>query len=262
MDHLCECGCGEKVKWSKQNKRWNKYVLYHGNRGDQYKHRHTLPKLCECGCGEYAKHGYKVIFGHHNRTERYWKIQEGPKLCECGCGNYATAGRRFISGHNKGNFKKTKQDELKLCACGCGEYAKSGNKYIYNHHWQGKTHSQKTREKIAKINSNPSSETKIRLKEAAIQRELKRSIKLGLTQSKYCDAWEDKEYRNDLRKGACEECGITNMMCIKISGMQLSTHHTNGKKNCAPWEIATLCTSCHMRLESKFRERGYSSRFM
>jgi hypothetical protein len=187
-------------------------------------------------------------------------------LCECGCGKAVTVlygkPRRFVSGHNKGNLKNRIPPKPKFCACGCGEFAKSGNDYIFNHHWLGKSHTKEAKEKVSAANSNPSIEKRKRLKAAAKQRELLKSERLGLTQSKYCDAWEDHEYRNDLRGPACETCGITNMMCMKVSSMQLSTHHKNGKGNCSPEDIQTVCTSCHMRLESKFRTRGHSARFV
>jgi len=260
----CGCGCGLHVKWSVQKNSWNRFVLYHGNSKLKTERSLMGPKLCKCGCGEEVFGDSNYIKGHGNRTDRYWRIQEDlntPRLCECGCEKEVTPGRRFISGHNKGNFRNIVPKKPTLCQCGCGEYAKPGNDYIHGHYWIGKTHTKETIEKIVKKNSSPSDETRIRLSRAARQRELVKSIKLGLTQSKYCDAWEDTEYRNDLRKGACEKCGITNMMCMKVSSMQLSTHHRNGKDKCAPDDIITFCTSCHMRLESELRKRGYSGRF-
>ena len=32
MEHLCACGCGERVKWNKQYKRWNRFINCHYSR--------------------------------------------------------------------------------------------------------------------------------------------------------------------------------------------------------------------------------------
>ena len=63
----------------------------------------------------------------------------------------------------------------------------------------------------------------------------------------------DRDYIEDCRKSACEVCGLTNMLSLKVFDRQLDTHHKNGKKECAPEDIKTLCQSCHMRLHGRER---------
>jgi hypothetical protein len=72
----------------------------------------------------------------------------------------------------------------------------------------------------------------------------------------YCNAWGDKEYVNSLRKEGCEHCGVTSMMSLKLWGEVLSIHHKNGKKECAPNDVATLCKSCHTKEEAKLRKKA------
>lgn len=261
---LCECGCGGHVKWSTQQNRWNRFIMYHGNSKNKIKWNRNNKKLCKCGCGQEVTYKHNYVKGHQSRSDRYWKLQEdidNPKYCECGCGNIVTPGSRFLAGHNKGNLSKNPK-KSQLCLCGCGEFTKPGNKYIHGHYWRNKTHTDETKKKMSKIQKNPSKEKRKRLSMAAKERELSKSIKLGKTKSKYCDAWQDGEYINDLRKSYCEECGVTNMLSLKVFSMQLHTHHKNGNENCAPNDIKTLCVKCHLRLHYYLRKKDNKGRLI
>lgn len=103
---LCECGCGQEVKYGNKFIHGHNMRLHHPmkNRDSvkkavdtRRKHKGNPipePQLCECGCGEYAKPGKRFISGHNGRK----RVPE-PTLCECGCGEYANPGKRFIWGH-------------------------------------------------------------------------------------------------------------------------------------------------------------------
>jgi len=186
-------------------------------------------KLCECGCGEFVKKENRFIFNHHGRGALYWKIQKGPQLCKCGC----------------------------------GDYAKPGKDYIHTHCWNGMNHSLETRKKISISNTGKIISKKTRAKLSAInlgkthseETKLKSSIGHMRPNSRgYCDVWSDKEYVNDIRKPYCETCGMSKMMSVHLFGALLCTHHMNGKKECAPTDIQTLCTSCHTKLHNKIRD--------
>ena len=45
-------------------------------------------------------------------------------------------------------------------------------------------------------------------------------------------------------------------MSFKISGRCLATHHKNGKKECKPDDIQTVCASCHMKIHNAWRRRA------
>jgi len=71
---LCKCGCGEHVKWGKQNRCWNKFIIGHQSRDAAYWNKQKLklkePPLCACGCGKKVKWSKwnnrwnKVLYNH------------------------------------------------------------------------------------------------------------------------------------------------------------------------------------------------------
>jgi hypothetical protein len=175
------------------------------------------------------------------------------------------------------------------CLCGCGKPVKKGNRFIHNHHWIGRCHSEETKLKTAEMNTGrhhtekskqkmsdsskgktpwnkgkPRSEkTKQKISKSHIGKTIPEKVKLKMSISRmkprsdgYCDVWT-VEYRDDLRKSSCEFCGITNMMSLHLFSALLCVHHANGKKNCSPKDIMTLCTSCHSKLHRKL-ERNHT----
>ena len=136
----CACGCGERVKWCNQRKRWNKFVCGHSSRGknnpiygkNKYKEQQKLPPFCGCGCGE--KVNWNVNYKEWNK---------------------------FINGHSRrtSKFFETPSIIIPLCGCGCGEKViwskkyKRWNKYIYAHHMNGRKLPLKTKIKISKKTS-------------------------------------------------------------------------------------------------------------
>ncbi len=67
----------------------------------------------------------------------------------------------------------------------------------------------------------------------------------GISCEPYCDAWADKEYKEDIK--ARDNYGCQNPGCRKIN-KQLCLHHINyDKKECGPTNLITLCKSCNSR---------------
>lgn len=134
------------------------------------------------------------------------------------------------------------------CVCGCGGITNPGNRYIYGHHWKGNTYS---------LNNRPSEETKKKMSLAheGLKASEETKLKMSLSMIKqhpddeYCEAWRDKEYKRDLRKDYCEneECNS--------NYEKLSNHHINlNKKDCRPFNVMTLCQSCHASLHWILRQ--------
>jgi hypothetical protein len=64
---FCECGCGEKVKWNKYKKCWNRHINGHNKNRLGMGRPKPLPQSCECGCGKMAKPGNRFIVGHNQQ---------------------------------------------------------------------------------------------------------------------------------------------------------------------------------------------------
>lgn len=145
------------------------------------------------------------------------------------------------------------------CKCGCGKITKPGNKYIPGHHSIGNTYGKKNK------NKNPSKKSRTKMSLSAMgntnakgnkgKRHSKETIlKRSISRMKchpnypYCDIWKDEEYKKDLRKDYCE-----NIDCEE-NYKRLNNHHVDlDKKNCHPFNIVTLCNSCHSILHHKLR---------
>jgi len=204
-------------------------------------------------------------------------------LCACGCGAPVTKNKRypkrwntFIFGHG---LRKYHPDSgpAPLCACGCGGVIERRNSYgkwntfLFNHQGIGKSPSKETRRKLSKAGKGRiiSKEQRVKISKAkkgcsvSNATRIKISVTLmenmrksgGYRKSGYCDIWGDTEYISDIRKPACERCGITNMMSIHLFGKQLSSHHLNGKKECAPSDIQSLCNRCHPIIHAELRRK-------
>ncbi len=71
------------------------------------------------------------------------------------------------------------------------------------------------------------------------------SWKGGISLEPYCDAWKDKEYKQDLRDRDGNRC--LNPYCYGTDKV-LAIHHVDyNKKNCHPSNLITVCNSCNKR---------------
>ena len=67
----------------------------------------------------------------------------------------------------------------------------------------------------------------------------------GISCEPYCPVWKDAEYKSDIRERDGNVC--LNPCCFNNS-KRLHIHHIDyDKKNCAPQNLITVCTSCNSR---------------
>lgn len=72
------------------------------------------------------------------------------------------------------------------------------------------------------------------------------SWKGGISFEPYCEAWKDKEYKQDIKDRDGNKC--LNPYCDSPDKNDLSIHHIDfNKKNCHPDNLITVCRSCNSR---------------
>jgi len=70
----------------------------------------------------------------------------------------------------------------------------------------------------------------------------------GIAQEPYCNAWGDKNFKEDIKER--DNYGCQNEDCWGTSD-KLCVHHIDyNKKNCHPRNLITLCVSCNARANS------------
>lgn len=225
-----------------------------------------IVKHCECGCGGIVKPNRRFLLGHANKGKPMSEEQ-----------------KKQISRANKGKIRSEETiEKMRQLSLGRkhSEETKCKISEISKTHKLSDEHKQKLfagRDKFIKENPeffkelntgrSCSEETKVKIgmkskgrhhnKKSLVNRYitmLEKRRDQGLVDAHpYCDVWMDRENINEARKSACEYCGITNRMNLHMFGHSLNTHHTNGKKSCAPWEITTLCNRCHGIVSAKLR---------
>jgi hypothetical protein len=68
----------------------------------------------------------------------------------------------------------------------------------------------------------------------------------GISCEPYCDAWADKEFKQDMRERDNNQC--QNPHCSGKFKNRLTIHHIDyNKKNCHPNNLITLCRSCNAK---------------
>ena len=214
------------------------------------------------------------LFGEFDMSKFIRKDSIAP-LCACGCEEKVIWNRgglnkwnKFIHGHNRrrDDFqKKPSNSKAPLCACGhCKKQVKwseEGNKwdkYLYGHNRKGKKASEKAKAKMAnaKIGKKASEKTKQKMSKShegknnamyGVCGPLASNWKGGIAAEPYCDIWLDEDYKESIKERDNYEC--QNPDCRNNSNhLSLTIHHVDYiKKNCHPWNLISLCTSCNSR---------------
>uniref|UniRef100_A0A6M3LG01 HNH nuclease domain-containing protein n=1 Tax=viral metagenome TaxID=1070528 RepID=A0A6M3LG01_9ZZZZ len=217
----CKCGCREKVKPGNiYSKSWHSRI---GKPAWNKKNKISI--LCLCGCNEYTKSGNKYIHGHNQKNKTSWN--KGIPLSE------ATKSKMKKTIRFKGGLKRTKKYRENLSIRMMGE----GNpNYGKPSPMRGKKQKKESIEKMIRS-----------LKRTFVERgpENHPMWKGGISNEPYCDAWADKEYKEDIKERDNYKC--QNEDCWETS-VRLCIHHIDyDKLNCNPYNLITICNSCNAR---------------
>jgi len=275
----CLCGCGKEVKEG------NRFIHGHQSKGKVVtpEHRRKISEskknriifinenvLCDCGCGQFVTRNKKYpfdwnrfVYGHnkgnlgnnHSKESRskMSKSQTGRPSWNKGLDMNALGytvwnkGKRCSEDH----IKRNSEVHMGQKAWNKGLDMNALGHVIWN---KGIPCAEKTKQKLSKKLKGKPSLNKGRPMPFSVW-----VSKIKPRSDGYCDIWGDKEYKDDLKASACEHCGMTNMMSIKLFGVRLSSHHFNGKKNCAPWDIQTLCNVCHAKADWVLRRNNFNN---
>lgn len=133
------------------------------------------------------------------------------------------------------------------CACGCGGVTNPGKKWITHHNLKKKSKETKKKISLSLVGNKNGKGNKGNKLSVDHKKNISISKFKDHPDDQYCEAWRDREYKKEIKKDYCE-----NQDC-KETCNRLSNHHINlNKKDCRPFNIITLCYSCHSSLHGQF----------
>lgn len=209
---------------------------------------------CECGCGQEVNLGSRYICGHYwkgkKRDSKTIEIMANSLKEKWQDPQYRIIQINSHKGQKPWNTGKHRSEETK-------RKLSEAIKKNPNRYWLGKTHSEETKRKISRVQLGKklSSDQKLKIS-LAISGNKHYNWQGGISCEPYCDAWTDKEYKEDIKNRDNYQC--QNHNCRKNSQI-LTIHHIDyNKKNCHPNNLITLCNSCNCRANFN---RGYWKQF-
>lgn len=250
---LCKCGCGGRVKKNKQTKKWNRFIVGHNTKlRDKYKkEKAKSPPLCKCGCGMKTTWNYATkqfndfLPNHHLKNNQHAKGSKRTK-----------EQRKAISKRLKSLKDLHWMKDPKVVKKVLQTKKKTGVLKQYSEAWKNdgnpskKPEVRKKQSETKRGDLNPAKRPEVRAKisKTLMGRfvgPLSANWRGGLSYEPYCDAWADKDYKESILERDNHTC--QNPDCKgKHYHLPLHRHHIDyNKKNCHPWNLITLCVSCH-----------------
>jgi len=174
-------------------------------------------------------------------------------LCKCGCGNKVTKeGNKYLQYHSINLFKGRPSDEaiekirkkatgkkhkiesiekIRIANIGANNpmYGKCGK----SHHRFGQTHTDNVKIKLSVNHADFSGKNNPNW--------------IGGEDNPYCPIFNNKEFREIIFERDNYKC-LNLDCCCSHNSKRISIHHINyDKKNCNPFNLITLCTSCNSK---------------
>lgn len=245
---LCECGCGQEVRIGIYGK-YNRFIA-----------GHNLKKISRCKILT-DEHKRKISLKHKGKRiseeqkndiskklKELWQDRKYRKMMINSSKKYwnKKSSKKRMS---KATIKRfMKEEEREIISETLKKYFKDNPEKILkgvNHPFYGKKLSNEHKAAILKAISTPCTLNKKIKISCWHQGILKEQWKEFLTNNEYCDAWNDKEYKEDILYRDNYEC--QNPDCYGNYKI-LNRHHIDyDKKNCKPDNLITLCNGCNSR---------------
>lgn len=247
---LCNCGCGEKVKWNKSKKRWNKFIKGHERRGwkwsEEVKEKmsksrmgykmpeETKQKLREANLGKTHSDAAKEKM---SKSHKKWFI-EHPNSHPMLGKTHSDEAKEKISAHSielwaDEEYKKHMSELMKK------RYEDPNERLRTSLAGKGKKRSEETRKKMSDG-----------MKELCKDPSRHPSWKGGLSAEPYCWDWSSPEFKEMIKARDGYKC--QNPDCWHTCDVKLTIHHIDYiKKNCDPMNLITVCSSCNSRANGK-----------
>ena len=229
--------------------------------------------FCECGCKGIPRKESSYIHGHNfkNKVQSYdhtckraysrtgkWPQSPMRKECKCGCGKLARSGNEFVLGHAAKVMSQEQKDKISKRLTGKPHpHSEEARRNMSKAH-MGITFSQDHRENLS-IGQKKRLERPGEIKRLSDIRKLRMGSdapnwKGGISCEPYCDAWADKEYKEDIRKRDNYQCQNPSCSIFKLYARKLDLHHIDyDKKNCSPINLISLCRNCNTKANGNRR---------
>jgi hypothetical protein len=256
---LCECGCGQQVKWSVKNKCWNRFISGHNKGRLGMGKSKTPPQPCECGCGQMANVGNRFIIGHNQQGVSQSKEEKDKKsksmklvwsnprfrkkqlkIIRRVCKDEER--NRKISESNTGKIQ-TKEHNENISKGRIGiifteEHCKNISKAQFRNIEQP-GYLENMSIQMKKLWANPEFRNKLIGENAS-------NWQGGISKLPYSQDWTEelKEYVRERDNCECQLCFISQDELNR----RLDIHHIDyDKKNCNEDNLISLCVSCHAK---------------
>ncbi len=217
---LCACGhCNEYVKWSNQNKKWNKFI--HGHCSDKFRQAQSKRLM-----GNQYRKGCK-------HTEEFKKNVSKRMLA---MGDNHPMRRPEIIAKFMGDNNHMRKEKMR-------EWFRKNNPSK-----RPEVRKKQSETKIGDLNPAKRPEVRAKISKTLMGKYCgpeSGNWKGGISAEPYCDIWLDKNYKQSIRDRDNNEC--QNPDCWKTSKKLCGHHIDYDKKNCHPWNVITLCNSCNAR---------------
>ncbi len=255
---FCACGCGERVRWNKNKRRWNIYLHGHHCRGENNPMKRPeikalfmgdnncmrKPEFIKKKSGEnhhyYGEKRSKEDCDKISKTKISQKLKHTDEWKENLSKRLLALGDDHPSKKTE-NIKRMKEQKYAKGNKHTEEFKKKASERMLSF---GESHWMKLPEHKKRVTDQFLGKCR-----PEFSGEKHPNWKGGIANSPYCEIWRDKEFKQSIKDRDDNKC--QNPDCWNASN-KLCGHHINYiKKDCNPWNVITVCTSCNARANFK-----------